>query len=271
MDAHNQIGKRKGLVFEVEELLEAMDGSGVDMCVVFSFPEAVDNDYVARSVEAHPDRLIAFGVEAASPNPLVGWQKLGDAFDFPDCEVRKIAAFIEKPDPDIARTYLQEGGYCWNSGQFAWKAETILRELDRHLPAATPILEQIGAAWNTESRNEVLDQLFPTMPKGSIDYTVMQQTSKACSIFLPCTWEDMGTHAALADKIGTKQKSNIVAGKAVVRGTGNRVLANTDQAVVVATDNVTVVVTDTTVFVGDANTDMKALVESVAQHTPEIL
>ena len=60
MDAHNHIGKRKGPVFEVEELLEAMDGAGVDMCVVFSFPEAIDNDYVARSVEAHPDRLSAF-------------------------------------------------------------------------------------------------------------------------------------------------------------------------------------------------------------------
>jgi mannose-1-phosphate guanylyltransferase len=227
--------------------------------------------HAATFLDQHPDMLIAFGVAAASPNPLVGWQKLGDAFDFPDCEVRKIAGFIEKPDSDIARTYLKEGGYCWNSGQFAWKAETILQEIDRHLPAATPILEQIGAAWNTESRNEVLDHLFPTMPKGSIDYTVMQQTSNACSIFLPCTWEDMGTHAALADKIGTERNGNAVAGKAVVTGTGNRVLANTDQSVVVAANNVTVVVTESTVFVGDPNTDMKALVERVAQQRPEIL
>jgi mannose-1-phosphate guanylyltransferase len=234
-----------------------------------SFNTAIAN--AASFLDQYPDRLIAFGVAAASPNPLVGWQKLGDALDFPDCEVRKIAGFIEKPDASVAQGYLEEGGYCWNSGQFAWKAASILQEIDRHLPAATPILEQIGAAWNTESRNEVLDDLFPTMPKGSIDYKVMQQTSKACSIFLPCTWEDMGTHVALADKIGTAQQGNITAGKAIVTGTGNRVLANTDQSVVVATDNVTVVVTDTTVFVGDPNTDLKALVEQVAEQTPEIL
>jgi len=234
-----------------------------------SFNTAIDN--AAQFLDQYPDRLIAFGVEAASPNPLVGWQKLGEALDFPGCEVRQIAGFIEKPETQIAQGYLEEGGYCWNSGQFAWKAATILREIDKHLPAATPILEQIGVAWNTESRNEALNKLFPSMPKGSIDYKVMQQTSKACSIFLPCTWEDMGTHAALADKIGTKQQGNIVAGKAIVTGTGNRVLANTDQSVVVATDNVTVVVTDTTVYVGNPDTDLKALVEQVAQQTPEIL
>lgn len=225
----------------------------------------------ARFLEAHPEMLVAFGVEAASPNTLVGWQKLGESLDFPGCEVRKIVEFTEKPDLDTAKRYIEQGGYCWNSGQFAWKAETILQEINTHLPEATPILKQIGAEWNTSSRERVLNNLFPKMPTGSIDYTVMQKTSKACSIFLPCSWEDMGTHSAMADKIGTKYKSNIVSGKAVITGIGNKIFANTDQTVVVALDNITVVVSNNTVFVGDQNADMKALVESVAKQAPEIL
>ena len=233
------------------------------------FNTAIAN--AANFLDTHPEMLVGFGVEAASPNTLVGWQKLGESLDFPDCEVRKIVEFIEKPDLDTAQRYMEEGGYCWNSGQFAWKAETILQEINTHLPQATPILKQIGAEWNTMSRNRVLSNLYPKMPTGSIDYRVMQKTSNACSIFLPCSWEDMGTHAALAEKIGTKYKNNIVSGKAVVTGAGNKVFANTDQSVVVALDNIIVVVTNNTVFVGDANTDMKALVESVAQQAPEIL
>jgi hypothetical protein len=58
-------------------------------------------------------------------------------------------------------------------------------------------------------------------------------------------------------------------GKAVVTGSENRVLTNTDQTVVVATDHVTVVVTDKTVFVGDPQTDMKALLEHMTQQSPE--
>jgi mannose-1-phosphate guanylyltransferase len=99
----------------------------------------------------------------------------------------------------------------------------------------------------------------------------MQKTSNACSILLPCSWEDMGTHAALAARLGAKRDNNVVMGKAVVPGTGNIVLANTDQCVVVASDHLMVVVTDSTVFVGDRNTDMKALVEHVAQRSPEIV
>ena len=166
---------------------------------------------------------------------------------------------------------MNEGEYCWNSGQFAWKAETILSEINTHLPEATPLLTQIGQAWNTSAREQVLGEMYPRMPKGSIDYKVMQKTSNACSILLPCSWEDMGTHAALAGKIGAKRDNNVIVGKAVVTGTGNSILATTDQCVVVASDNMTVVVTNNIVFVGDRNTDMKALVESVAQQAPEII
>ena len=51
----------------------------------------------ATFLESHPDQLVAFGIEAASPSTLVGWQKLGETVDFPDCEVKRIAAFTEKP------------------------------------------------------------------------------------------------------------------------------------------------------------------------------
>ena len=233
------------------------------------FNAAIAN--AATFLELHPDQLVAFGVKAASPSTLVGWQKLGKTVDFPDCEVRRIAAFTEKPALEIAQRYLDEGGYCWNSGQFAWKAETILREINACLPEASSLLARIGEAWDTANRDRVLGELFPRMPKGSIDYKVMQKTSNACSILLPCSWEDMGTHDALAGRIGSELKGNVVHGKAVVLGTQNIVLANTGQYVVVASDGLTVVVTKDTVFVADRNTDMKALVEEVARQTPEIV
>ncbi len=236
---------------------------------VEQFVEAVTN--AACFLELHPNQLVAFGIEADGPSTQVGWQKLGQTVDFPDCQVRRIAGFTEKPELEIARQYVNEGGYCWNSGQFAWKAEAILTEINAHLPETTPLLTQIGQAWNTPTRQEVLDEVFPQMPKGSIDYKVMQKTTNACSILLSCRWDDMGTHTALAERVGVKRDGNVVLGKAVIQGTGNIVLTNTDQCVVVASDNLTVVVTDDAVFVGDRNTDMKALVESVAQDAPEIV
>jgi mannose-1-phosphate guanylyltransferase len=225
--------------------------------------------HAVRFIESRPDRLVAFGVEAPSPNTQVGWQKLGDTLDFADCAVRRIDKFTEKPDQATAQSFVDEGGYCWNSGQFAWKAETILNEINAHLPEATPLLQEIGAQWNTVSRDSVLQRLFPLMPKGSIDYEVMQKTDKACCLMLPCSWEDMGTHAALVEKIGTKQGSNIVRGRAFVTGKGNRVLNDTNQSVVVTRDDMVVVVANDTVFIGTPDTDMKALVESISRQAPE--
>ncbi len=247
------------IVLTADQIIEPAD----------QFNTAIAN--AATFLELHPDQLVAFGVEAASPSTLVGWQKLGPILDFSGCQVRRINAFTEKPELEIAQRYMNEGGYRWNSGQFAWKAETILKEIDRHLTEATALLTQIGQAWNTSARERILGEIYPKMPKGSIDYRVMQKTNNACSILLPCSWQDMGTHAALAERIGSKRNSNVIMGRAVVPGAENIILANTGQHVVVASDNLMVVVTDKTVFVGDRNTDMKALVKNIARQAPQII
>ena len=65
VDAHNHIGKRKGLTFLVDELLKQMDQFGIDKAVVFSMTESIDNDYIGQSVKTHSDRLIGF----ATVNP----------------------------------------------------------------------------------------------------------------------------------------------------------------------------------------------------------
>ena len=247
------------IVLTADQLIEPAGGFGRALFHAVSY------------LDSYPDQLVAFGVEAVAPSTLVGWQKLGETVDFPGCEVKRIAAFREKPELETAQRFMAEGGYRWNSGQFAWKAETILREIDAHLPEASSWLAKIGQAWNTAERDGILADAYPRMPKISIDYGVMQRTGNACSILLPCRWEDLGTHAALAGRIGEKRDTNLVMGRAFVPGADNVVLSDTSQCVVVASDNLTVVVTESAVFVGDRSTDMKALLGEVAQQAPELL
>lgn len=60
IDAHNHIGRRKGYQFLGEDLIEHMDEAGIDKAVIFSFPERIDNDYIANSMRQFPDRFIGF-------------------------------------------------------------------------------------------------------------------------------------------------------------------------------------------------------------------
>ncbi len=109
------------------------------------------------------------------------------------------------------------------------------------------------------------------MPKGSIDYKIMQKTSHACSILLPCSWEDMGT----LRRWPVRWARNAVTISSWARPWFREkrtsywpIRANVSSS---ASDHLVVVVTESTVFVGDRNTDMKTLLEYVAEQAPEIV
>jgi len=115
-----------------------------------------------------------------------------------DFNVYSVAQFVEKPDLETARKYLESGDYYWNSGMFLFRASVLLAELEKHAP------EMLGAcrrAW--EGRAADLDftrlgvEAFAACPADSIDYAVMEKTAKAAVIPLDAGWSDVGSWSAL--------------------------------------------------------------------------
>ena len=84
------------------------------------------------------------------------------------------AAFREKPDRATAEAYLASGEYLWNSGMFVWRAQTVLDALADHLPETAEGLRAIVAAAPGPERDAVLAEVFPTLPKISVDYAVLE-------------------------------------------------------------------------------------------------
>jgi mannose-1-phosphate guanylyltransferase/mannose-6-phosphate isomerase len=100
--------------------------------------------------------------------------------------------FIEKPNVATAQAYLQDGHYVWNSGMFVWKVETILAELHMHLPELARKIDTIVEAMGTAGERATLDELWPTLQTISIDYGVMEKTSKFAVIPVDIGWNDVG-------------------------------------------------------------------------------
>jgi mannose-1-phosphate guanylyltransferase len=100
--------------------------------------------------------------------------------------------FIEKPNVATAQGYLQDGHYVWNSGMFVWKVETILAELQKHLPELARKIDTIVEAMGTAHERATLDELWPTLQTISIDYGVMEKTSKFAVIPVDIGWNDVG-------------------------------------------------------------------------------
>ncbi len=168
--------------------------------------------------EQHPQLLVTFGVVPTHGHTGLGYVQRGQPLDPANREgVYAVQAFKEKPDRPTADRYVESGRYYWNSGMFVWRAQTVLDCLAEFLPESHRGLMQIAAAWDTPERDEVLEKVYPTLPKISIDYAVMEPASRRSGatqgvavVELPVSWLDVGSWPALAETLDVDDHDNAI-------------------------------------------------------------
>ena len=188
---------------------------------------------VAQGLEAaqeHGDALVTFGIKPARPETQFGYVRRGDQVQSGVYQVRQ---FAEKPDLRTATDYVRSGEYYWNSGMFAWRADTILAQLKQHLPASQEAVLEIAEVWGTDKQDEVLARLYPTLDKISIDFAVMEHAPRVLVVEMDCRWLDVGSWPALAEVVKPDVQSNVPAAKrmANLRAHGNVVVSEDDHLI----------------------------------------
>ncbi|TFV76120.1 mannose-1-phosphate guanylyltransferase [Blastococcus sp. CT_GayMR19] len=188
------------------------------------------------ALSARPDSLVTLGITPTSPATGFGYVQRGAPTGIPG--VAEAAAFREKPDRVTAEAYLASETYLWNSGMFVWRAQTVLDALARHLPETAAGLRRIVTAERGPARDAVLAEVFPTLPRISVDYAVLEpaaaEPGRVLVADLDVDWLDVGSWPALAHTLDPDGAGNAVRGLTVVLdGSGNIVLSD-DPAHVVA-------------------------------------
>lgn len=146
---------------------------------------------------AEKDNLITFGIIPGSPETGYGYIKKGDLLD-KDTGISKIEKFVEKPDLSTARKYIESGSYCWNSGMFMFQASGIIKALEKHAPDIMSLCrEAIATGVQDLDFFRLSPEGFGDIPSDSIDYAVMEKTSKGIMIPLDVGWNDLGSFDAL--------------------------------------------------------------------------
>ncbi|AQT68862.1 Mannose-1-phosphate guanylyltransferase RfbM [Anaerohalosphaera lusitana] len=228
-------------------------------------------------VKKNPDAMITFGIQPTFPSTQLGYIKVGEPHKCESCtnEIFDVDSFSEKPDIATSREYLSSGEYLWNSGMFIWQAKTILKNIEKYLPASKEPLKRIFAAWDGPRQEDVLKEWFIKMPKISIDYGVMEQAENVKAIRLNCSWRDMGSFSALADIISSDENNNIVvAGQSELIDSKNNILVTEDEdhlIAVIGLENMVVAHSPdaTLVCPMDEAHRLKELLEVVKQHGGE--
>jgi len=163
-----------------------------------------------KFLKTHPQSLFTFGIKASFAHTGFGYLKRGEKAARQNDEIYQVEAFKEKPNKSTARNYIRSGDYCWNSGMFVWRVDTILDQLEKFLPQNTILLHHIGQAWGTDKYPQVLKKEFSKLEKISIDFAVMEQAEDVYMCELDCSWSDVGSYQALSDTIGVVDQDNNV-------------------------------------------------------------
>jgi len=177
-------------------------------------------------VEQQPGALVTFGIVATHGHTGLGYIQRGEPLKIPGAF--RVSGFFEKPDKAMADRYVESGRYYWNSGMFVWRCDTVLKELQTHLASSYKGLMQIADAWGTDKQDAVLRDVYPRLPKISIDYAIMEPVSRerdttgdkskahVAVVEMPVDWLDVGSWPALAEILPTDEHNNAISCKTCV-------------------------------------------------------
>ncbi|MEQ8829463.1 MAG: mannose-1-phosphate guanylyltransferase/mannose-6-phosphate isomerase [Alphaproteobacteria bacterium] len=181
-----------------------------------------------------------------------------------------VDAFVEKPDAATAQSYLDLGGYGWNSGMFVFRASVMLRELCALAPEVEAAAAQAYAAAQQDIGFTRLDAaLFGAAPSLSIDVAVMEKTRHAATVTADMGWSDLGSWGALYETAGHDAHANATIGRVATRDTSGSYLRSEDGRLLTAIgiEDMVVVSTADAVLVApkDRAGEVKEIVADLSQ------
>ena len=145
--------------------------------------------------KAEEGYLVTFGIKPTSPHTGYGYIH---------SQAGKVQAFIEKPDLADAQRFLEMGGYFWNSGMFCFKAGVFLDELASHAPQVlSTAKEAYTQALHEDTYIRLPEAASQELPSISIDYALMEKTSRAYCVESSFHWNDVGSFDSLSEEFDT--------------------------------------------------------------------
>ncbi len=231
-------------------------------------------DHVIRDVQAlqqaiakasqlsAADNLLTFGIVADRPETGYGYIQHGAALGD---SAFKVQRFVEKPSLALAEEYLASGDYYWNSGMFLFTAQTYLSELALHHAHMLQVCRIAHAGLQQDNDfTRIPEEIFSTCPADSIDYAIMEKTSRAAVIPLDAQWNDLGAWDSLWEVADKDENHNVIKGDVNHINVRNSYIRS-DSRLVAAIGVEDLVIVETADAVLVANKDQVQTVKDIVQ------
>lgn len=211
--------------------------------------------------------LVTFGIQPAYPET---------GFGYIEAAGNEVRSFREKPDAATAADYLQKGNYYWNSGMFCFTAATFLQELQQHSPDVYAAAEKAAQTFNpgdATHQPSLADMM--AIPDISIDYGVMEKSSRVRVVPADIGWSDLGSFDALYDEFPKDANGNSLQSDPLTIDAHNNIIINASggKTVLIGVNDLMVVQTDTATLIGRRghSQDVKKVVDALKKSASALL
>jgi mannose-1-phosphate guanylyltransferase len=191
--------------------------------------------------------LITLGITPTHPNTGYGYIQR-ETHNVSD-NVYKVKTFTEKPNHELAKTFLASGDFLWNAGIFVWQVKNVIRAFEKYMPEMYDVFSAEKEKLNTPQEKKSLDYIYPLCTSISIDFGIMEKADNVYVIPSSFGWSDLGTWNSIYDNIDKDFLGNAIAGEntmvidarnSIVHSSNNKliVLQGIENCIVVDTDDV---------------------------------
>lgn len=158
--------------------------------------------------------LITLGITPTKPNTGYGYiqREIQSVTD----NVYKVKTFTEKPNLELAKTFLASGDFLWNAGIFVWQVKNIIKAFETYLPEMYDVFVAEKEAFNTADEKKALEHIYPLCTTISIDFGIMEKAHNVYVIPSSFGWSDLGTWNSVYENLEKDYLGNAIAGKKVM-------------------------------------------------------
>ena len=224
---------------------------------------------VGARIAESGNHLVTIGIKPTFPETGYGYIQAGEKVDTASGEdVFKVVAFTEKPSLAVAKKFIKSGDYMWNSGMFVWSVETILNQIQLHLPGLHEGLMKIQASLGKDNERKVLEKVYASLESESIDFGLMEKAKEVLLIKGDFGWNDIGSWAAMEQLWPKDTDGNFLNAEVVsIESTGNIIHSTKKLVAVIGLNDIVIIETEDALLVcaKDRAPDVRRAVEELKE------
>ena len=176
--------------------------------------------------------LVTIGIKPTWACPGFGYIEQGEPVRLRSdgkIAVHRVVRFREKPNVDLAESFLRKGNFRWNAGMFVWSVPTVLSEFNRHAPELADFISQVRSP---KDLDKILHERFAKLPRISFDYAIMEKTEHVLVVQASFDWDDVGSWQAVAHYFKKDEHGNAANGALTALDSSDNIIFNDSETTI---------------------------------------